>query len=155
MGMKAYPAELRIRIVRAVEGGMAQTEAARLFAVSTRTIRRYLTAHRAGGDLTPGQSPGRPPRIGRDQAAAVQAQVAHHPDATLAEHCDIWEREQGSRVSVATMSRTIRGRAITVKKKFSSRPSAMRSCAPPGGTRCRTSTRRTWFLSTRAGRTSA
>ncbi len=114
--MKAYPAELRIRIVRAVEGGMAQTEAARMFAVSDRTIRRYLTQHRVIGDLTPGQSPGRPPRIGPGLADALQAQVAAQPDATLAAHCIIWKREQGVAVSVATMSRAIRSVAITVKK---------------------------------------
>ena len=115
-GMKAYPAELRIRIVRAVEGSMAQTEAARVFAVSTRTIRRYVAQHREDGDLTPGQSPGRPPRIGVDQADALQVQVAAQPDATLADHCAQWHREQGRVVSEATMSRAIRGLAITVKK---------------------------------------
>ncbi len=114
--MKAYPAELRIRIVRAVEFGMAQTEVARLFAVSPRTIRRYLVQARQGGDLTPGQSPGRPPPIGPAQAAALHAQVAAHPDATLAEHCAIWQRQQGVSVSVATMSRTIQRLAITIKK---------------------------------------
>ena len=114
--MNAYPAELRIRIVRAVEGGMAQTEVARVFAVSDRTIRRYLTDHRAGGDLTPGQSPGRPALIGSAHTDALQAQVAAQPDATLAEHCDRWARAQGVRVSEATMSRAIRRRAITVKK---------------------------------------
>jgi len=114
--MKAYPAELRIRIVRAVEHGMAQTEAARVFAVSTRTIRRSVTDHRAGGDLIPGQSPGRPPRIGSAQRAAWQAHIAAQPDATLAAHCASWEQMRGVRVSEATMSRAIRGLAITVKK---------------------------------------
>ncbi len=114
--MKAYPAELRTRIVGAVERGMAQTEVARVFAVSVRTVRRYLVQHRAGGDLTPGQSPGRPPTIGPAQAVALQAQVAQQPDATLAAHCAIWAREQGVHVSIATMSRAIRQLAITVKK---------------------------------------
>jgi transposase len=114
--MKAYPVELRDRIVAAVASGMAQTEAARVFAVSTRTIRRYVTRQREEGDLTPGQSPGRPPLIGSAQAAALQAQVRAQPDATLAEHCARWDREQGRRVSEATMSRAIRGLAITVKK---------------------------------------
>ncbi len=114
--MKAYPAELRTRIVRATESGMARTEVARVFAVSLRTISRYLTHQRQTGDLTPGQSPGRPPKIGPDQAAALRAQVTAHPDATLAEHCAVWQREQGVGVSVATMSRAIRGLAITVKK---------------------------------------
>ncbi len=115
-GMRAYPVERRTRIVRAVASGMAQAEAARVFAVSDRTIRRYLTQHRAHGDLTPGQSPGRPPVIGPEHAAALQAQVAAHPDATLAEHCAVWEGAQGVHVSVATMSRAIRALAITVKK---------------------------------------
>lgn len=114
--MKAYPAELRTRIVHAVEGGMAQTEVARIFAVSARTIRRYLTQHRDTGDLTPGQSPGRPPTIGPYQAARLRAQVAAQPDATLADHCAVWAQEQGVAMSLATMSRAIRGLAITLKK---------------------------------------
>ncbi len=114
--MKAYPAELRTRIVAAVTSGMAQTEVVRVFAVSARTIRRYLAQHRQTGDLTPGQSPGRPPTIGPYQAARLRAQVAAHPDATLADHCAVWAQEHGVTVSLATMSRTIRGLAITRKK---------------------------------------
>ncbi len=113
--MKAYPVELRDRIVHAVENGLGRAEVARLFAVSPRTISRYLAQQRKTGDLTPGQSPGRPPMIGRDQAAALQAHVAAHLDATLAEHCAVWEHEQGVSVSVATMSRALHTRAITVK----------------------------------------
>ncbi len=114
--MKAYPIELRDRIVRAVDSGMARTEVARLFAVSTRTVRRYVGLHRQVGDLTPDQSPGRAPTIGPDQTPALRDQIAAHPDATLAAHCHVWEQEQGVRVRVATMSRAIRARAITVKK---------------------------------------
>ena len=116
MRWKAYPAELRTRIVGAVEGGMVQTEVAHVFAVSTRTVQRYPAQQRQGGDLPPGQSPGRPPMIGSGQAPALQAQVAAHPDATLTEHCAMWARAQGVGVSVATMSRAIRGLAITVNK---------------------------------------
>jgi transposase len=114
--MKAYPAELRTRIVAAVDRGMAQTEVARIFAVSERTIRRYLAQQRHTNDLTPGHSPGRPPTIGPDQAAGLRTQVTAHPDATLADHGAIWAQEHGVTVSVATMSRTIRGLAITRKK---------------------------------------
>src|SRR4051794_29681122 len=99
--MKAYPAELRTRIVAAVDRGMAPTEVARVFAVSERTIRRYRAQQRHTNDLTPGHSPGRPPTIGPDQAASLAAQVAAQPDATLADHCAIWAREQGVTVSVA------------------------------------------------------
>ncbi len=95
---------------------MAQTEAARVFAGSPRTIRRYLVQQRQARDLTPRQSPGRPPTLGREPAATLRAQVAQHPDATLAAHCAIWAREQGERVSLATMSRVLRRLGITVKK---------------------------------------
>lgn len=114
--MKAYPVELRSRVVRAVERGVPRADVARLFAVSPRTIARYVAQQRQGHDLTPGRSPGRPPTIGPHAATALATQVAAHPDATLAAHCAVWEREQGVRVSVATMSRAIRGLAITVKK---------------------------------------
>lgn len=114
--MKAYPAELHTRIVAAVDRGMAHTEVARVFAVSERTIRRYRAQQRDTNDLTPGHSPGRPPTIGPDQAASLAVQVAAQPDATLADHCAIWARDQGVTVSVATMSRAIRGLAITRKK---------------------------------------
>lgn len=114
--MKAYPAELRTRIVAAVDRGMAQSEVAHVFAVSERTIRRYLAQQRDTHDLTPGHSPGRPPTIGPDQAAALSAQVAAQPDATLADHRVIWAKEHGVTVSVATMSRAIGRLAITLKK---------------------------------------
>lgn len=114
--MKAYPVELRSRIVPAVERGMPRAEVAALFAVSVRTIARDVAQQRQGHELTPGRSPGRPPRIGPAQAAMLAAQVAAHPDATLAAHCAIWEQEQGVRVSVATMSRALQARAITLKK---------------------------------------
>lgn len=114
--MKAYPVELRTRIVQVVARGVPRAEIGELFAVSQRTIGRYVAQERQGQPLTPKQSPGRPPAIGPDQADALQAQVAAHPEATLAEHCAMWEREQGVAVSVATMSRAIRGLAITVKK---------------------------------------
>src|SRR3954467_14079953 len=98
--MKAYPAELRTRIVAAVDRGMAQSEVARVFAVSARTIRRYRAQQRHTQDLTPGHSPGRPPTIGPDQTDRLRAQVAAHSDATLAEHCVLWTQEHGVAVSV-------------------------------------------------------
>jgi transposase len=114
--MNAYPTELRTRIVAAVDRGMARSEVAHVFAVSERTIRRYLAQQRDTHDLSPGHSPGRPPTIGPDQAALLSAQVAAHPDVTLADHCAIWARDHGVTVSIATMSRAIRRLAITLKK---------------------------------------
>jgi transposase len=109
--MKACPAELRARIVAAVERVMTYTEVAQVFAVSERTIRHDVTQQRLTHDLTPSHSPGRTPTIGLDPAEHQRAQVTAHPDATLAQ-C----QARGVTVSVATMSHAIRRLAIACKK---------------------------------------
>jgi transposase len=114
--MKQYSVDLRERLLRAIDAGLSQAEASRLFGVATSTIKRWKQQRASTGDLTPKPRPGRPPRIGPGQAAALRAQIAQDPDATLAAHCAGWARDQGVRVSVATMSRAIRRLGITVKK---------------------------------------
>ncbi len=127
--MRAYPAELRTRIVAAVEGGLSRVEVARRFTVSERTVRRYLTQQRQTGDLTPGRSSGMAPTIGPDQAEAMRAQVAAHPDVTLKRHCALWAEAHGARVSIATMSRTPARLGITVTNtvRASERDEALRA----------------------------
>jgi transposase len=114
--MKQYSVDLRERLLGAMDAGLPLAEAARLFRICPSTIRRWQQRHRRTGAVTARRRPGRTPRIGREQAAALQAQVAAHHDATLAQHCTRWEAEQGVRVSIATMSRVIRRLGITVKK---------------------------------------
>lgn len=114
--MKQYSVDLRERLLRAIDAGLSHAEAARLFGVGTSTITRWRQQRRDTGDLAPKPRPGRPPRIGPAQASALRAQVAQHPDATLAAHGAQWARDQAVRVSVATMSRAIRRLGITLKK---------------------------------------
>lgn len=114
--MKAYSLDLRQRIVQAVADGLSPQEAARRFMVGRSTVQRYVQ-RAAAADLAPKTSPGRPRRIGPDQEAALRAQLDAQPDATLAEHCDCWAREQGVRVSPATMHRALARLAWTRKKR--------------------------------------
>jgi transposase len=114
--MKQYSADFRERLLRAIDAGLPQAEAARQFGVCVSTIGRWRQRQRATGSVAAQARPGRSPRIGAERAAAVAVQVAAHPDATLAEHCALWAAAQGVRVSVATMSRTIRRLGLTVKK---------------------------------------
>jgi transposase len=114
--MKQYPTVLRERLLRFVDAGHSQAEAARIFGVSVRTVSRWRAQQQTTGDLTAHPRPGRPPRIGAAQAAALDAQVVAAPDATLAEHCAQWHAAHGVGVSVATMSRVLRRLGITVKK---------------------------------------
>jgi transposase len=115
--MRAYSEDLRQRIVRAVvEGGLSQPEVARRFAVGLRTVERYVRQWRTTGDLAARHSPGAPPAVGPRDYPALIAQLAADPDARLVDHCARWERERGTKVSVATMQRLTRRVGWTVKK---------------------------------------
>jgi transposase len=115
--MRAYSDDLRQRIVRAVETGMPRAEAAHLFAVSERTIKRYLRQWREAGDLAPRTSPGRPRAITPDDHARVRAQLADAPDATLAMQCARWQETTGVVVSASTWCRTRQRVGWTRKKR--------------------------------------
>jgi transposase len=114
--MKQYSADLRERLLGAIDAGLPQAEAARLFGVCPSTITRWRRRLRRTGTVAASPRPGRTPRIGPAQAATLQAQVAASPDATLAAHCAQWAAEHCVQVSVATMSRVIRRLDITLKK---------------------------------------
>jgi transposase len=114
--MKQYPAVFRERLLRFVDAGHRQAEAARTFGVSLRSIARWRGQREATGDLAPRARPGRTPRIGAADVAALAAQVAATPDATLAEHCAQWAQTQGVAVSLATMSRALAKRGLPLKK---------------------------------------
>jgi transposase len=114
--MKQYSVDLRERLLGAIDAGLSQAEASRLFGVGTSTITRWRQRRATTGDVTPTPRAGRPPTIPPAQAEALRAQVARHADATLAEHCAQWAADQEVHVSVATMSRAIRRLGLTAKK---------------------------------------
>ncbi len=115
--MKAYSVDLRERVVAAVDAGVPRPEVARLFQVSVATIKRYLQRRRATGGLVPGRSTGRTPSIAPAQYPALAAQVAAHPDDTLAQHAATWRAEHGAAVSAWAVDRALRRGAITRKKR--------------------------------------
>lgn len=114
--MKAYSIDLRARIVQAVANGMSKAEAARVYDVGLSTVKRYVKQRAAAGHLRPKPLPGRARRIGAAAEAALRAQVAAHPDATLDEHRRRWAAAGGAAVSRATMSRTLVRLGLPLKK---------------------------------------
>ena len=114
--MKQYSADLRERLLGAIDAGLPLAEGARLLGVCPSTIRRWRARQRTEGTADARPRPGRTPRIGPAQATVLAAHVAADDDATLAAHCARWEAEQGVRLSVATRSRTIRRLGSTRKK---------------------------------------
>jgi transposase len=114
---RAYSKDLRIRVIDAVDRGVARREVAEQFQVSLRTIKRWLHRRRELGTLAASRRPGPPARKLGPLRAGLLPQLEAQPDATLAEHCARWEQTAGVRVSTATMSRVIRRHFNWTRKK--------------------------------------
>jgi transposase len=115
--MKAYSQDLRERVLRAVDQGLSRTEVVRMFGVSSASIKRYLKQRKETGNLAPKAIPGRPPHKLKPLLDRLHPQLEAHPDATLEEHCKLWEAETGVKVSISTMSCAIQRLKWTRKKK--------------------------------------
>jgi transposase len=117
--MNAYSKDLRLRVLDAVERGMAREEASELFGVSLSTIKRWVKRRRQGEDLEPKRSTGRRRRIlsSAEERRALWEQLENNDEATLERHCELWEERGGVRVSLATMSRAIRQKLGWTYKK--------------------------------------
>lgn len=111
------PADLRERAVAAVDAGMARPEVARAFGVHLRTLERWLARARRGDPLADRPRSGRPPAIAPDRGPALAAQVAAHPDATLAQHGALWAAATGTRVSRSTVGRALVRLGLTRKQR--------------------------------------
>ena len=123
-----------MRVLAAVDSGLARADIVRTFQVSLATIKRYLKQRRETGNLAPKRPPGRPATKGPALAAGLPAQLRAFPDATLEQHCARWTSATGMPVSTATMSRAIARLGWTRKKSRWVPPSAMRRSAKPSAT---------------------
>lgn len=117
--MKAYSLDLRERILKAVDAGMPNRVIARTFHVGVSSVRRYVMMQREKGSLAPKPVPGPRFRIGPADYPALLAQLEAHPDATLAEHCALWEKKQHKSMTISTMQRAIKRVGWTRKKRRS------------------------------------
>ena len=133
-GMKTYSQDLREKMLAAVDRGVPRKEAVYAFGVSPATLKRWLGRRRETGSVAPKKRPGMRPRIGAagEERRALWHQLETHPEATLEEHRELWERERGVRASAATMSRAIRRLGRTYKQRRREPPSATRKPEPAG-----------------------
>jgi transposase len=130
--VKAYSVDLREKVLRAVDDGYPRNEIIKLLGVSRATIKRYLKQRRETGTINARPIPGRPSKKFAPLEAGLVAQLQAHPDVTLEMHCQIWEQEQGLRVSPTTMGRAIRRVGWTRKKKRWVPQNATKRPEPPG-----------------------
>jgi transposase len=111
----AYSLDLRRRIVEAVEEGQKHDDVAARFKVGVATVRRYPSRSRLG-ELVAKTPPGRSALIPAEAYELLEEQVRQHNDATLARHCELWKEQQGVKVSVAVMCRTLQRAGLSRKK---------------------------------------
>jgi transposase len=116
--MRAYSQDLRKRIIAAIREGKSRKEVARLFDVSPSTVKRYIRQWREQGNLLPKPIPGRPSKKLAPLRARLHAQLEAFPHATLEEHCEHWEAQEGIKVSIATMGRVIQFLTKKQKKRY-------------------------------------
>ena len=109
--------DVRARALAAIDDGKSVVAVASFFRCDPTTIRRWMRRRRTTGSAAAGTRSGRPRLIGPDQETRLRHQVAAHPDATLAQHCQLWTTATGTTVSLSTMSLAVRRLGITLKKR--------------------------------------
>ena len=116
-GMRAYPTELRSRVVAAVEQGeLTIVEIASVFSVGLTFVKKRLGLHRAGEDWTPRPGGGPIPLWQEAEREFLRAAVAKQADVTLAEGQRLLEAH-GKRASVPTICRALQEFGLPRKKK--------------------------------------
>src|SRR5215470_16483 len=133
---------LRLRVVAAVQGGMSQTEAARVFGVARPTVNSWIgRAARGGRSALKARKRGRPPqpRLAPHQAATTVRMILSGCPDQLSLPFALWTREAvqqllarkfGVGVSVWTVGRYLRAWGLTpqkpVRRAYERNPTAVR-----------------------------
>jgi transposase len=129
--MNAYPLELRVRIVEAVDHGVGSVpQVAGLFRVAVNSVYNLLRLRDQTGTLQPRPNPGgRAPAIPPERYDELRQLLAQQPDLTLEQLRD--RLRLGC--SLAAICRTLKKLNLTRKKKPSTPPSsAGPTCRPRG-----------------------
>jgi transposase len=117
--MVAYSLDLRERIIRTWQDGQPKRAVARIFKVSLSTVKRYVKRFAQLGHVLPtvqGHMAGKLNSKMRKQSAR---QLKAHPDFTLAQHMEWWNRRHGEQlqVSESLLSRAVRRLGWNEKRK--------------------------------------
>jgi transposase len=121
---QSHSQDLRDRVFKAVDGGMAVREAAPLFGGSVAYIYKALIRRRATGDS--GINPRRGHRgrkLSSDQELAMAAHIRAHPGITLAQVQAWLLAKQNIELSTGATWNTARLLGLSFKKKPCARPS--------------------------------
>lgn len=110
--------DLRIRVIRAVEGGLSRNAAARRFGVSIASAIRWMDEYLRTGRSAP-KPRGGDRRSGRieSQADLLMRAIEETPDITLAELRERLIEERGETFAISTIHDFYRRHRVTFKKR--------------------------------------
>ena len=119
--MAAYSLDLRKRVVRAYDRGVAPAAVAAQFEVSLAWVYRLVQRRRDTGSIAPRpQTKFRRRALSADDEVRLVALIVAQPDATLAE----LQQALPTRAALSTLWRTIDRLGLTVKKNGTRRRTA-------------------------------
>ena len=115
---KPLSEDLRIRVVRAVDGGMSRRAAAERFGISVASAVRFAKEWRESGASRAKRQGGdqRSRRIEEHHEAIMRA-IEAKPDMTLVEIAEMLEAEQGASFAPSSIWRFLDRHDVTFKKK--------------------------------------
>ena len=129
--MRAYSADLRERVARAVDdGGQTREEVAQRFGVTSRWVRKLLALRRQTGSVAPRpHAGGRKPAVAGPSLERLRQALRDRPDATLEE----LRQASGTGGGVMAVWRALRRLKVTRKKsRCGPGSSSTRRCRPSG-----------------------
>src|SRR3712207_4051819 len=94
---------------------MPKSEAAKTFAVSRSSVKRYAAARREGRPLAPRKHPGSKPKLDQRARKILEADVEERPAITLKERCRFLKEMVGVSVSESPLSRLLRKMGFSPK----------------------------------------
>jgi transposase len=113
---QSYSADLRGRVLAAVDGGGAAKDVAALFRVSVSYIYKALARRRGTGETEARPQRNRQRLKLADQHDAIRAEVAQRPDVTLDELRSWLAATHGVKASLGLMHNTLARLGLTLKK---------------------------------------
>lgn len=115
---KPLSEDLRIRTVRAVEGGMSRRAAAERFGISAASAVRFVREWRESGATKAKRQGGdqRSQRI-EEYHDAIMSAIEAKPDMTLVEIAEMLGSEFGASFAPSSIWRFLDRRGVTFKKK--------------------------------------
>lgn len=120
---KAYPQELRERVLVAFDEGCRVGQIALRFKVSVSYVSKVIGRREKSGETTARPQINHVPAKLADHQGAIQRKLASETDMTLAELRDWLAKDHHVSVSLRVIHKTLGRMRVTRKKSFSTPPS--------------------------------